>query len=182
MYILLNNLIGGAKTRETEKPNENDTEKLKKLAKLVNLLNDKFIAIHGMHYDNKKIKIKYNNKCYKLILITEYEPANLSISTDHYFKCRVAYIDDNNHEIIIPWHLSIYSTNYYNNKNAKISYVHITREEKKTEPFNAKMKLNYDQLTLNTQKIVDEINKTLKSSSKIYFEESLGSIIAISIL
>jgi len=168
MYILLNNLIGGAITSEKEKPN--NKADLKKLATLVNSLNEKFIAIHNMNNENKEIKIKYNNKCYKLILITEYEPPNVSISPDHYFKCRIAYINDKNDEIIIPWHLSIYSTDYYNNKDAIISYVHITREAKKTEPYNAKMKKNYEQLKNNTKIIVDEINNTLKSS-KIYFKE-----------
>ena len=55
MYILLNNLIGGAKTSNKEKPPEN--KNLRLLATFVNLLNDKFATIHAINTEDKEIKI-----------------------------------------------------------------------------------------------------------------------------
>ena len=170
MYILLNNLIGGAKTSNKEKPSEN--KNLRLLAIFVNLLNEKFAAIHAINTEDKEIKIKYNKKCYKVVLITEHDIPTVGTNDDNYFKCRIKYINDNGDEIIIPWHLSIYSTKYISNSDAKISYVHITRETNEQVPYNRKMVDNYNALSENTKLIVDEINKKLKSnSSRIYFDE-----------
>ena len=171
MYILLNNLIGGAKTSDKEKPHEHDKKNLKKLATFVNLLNDKFAAIHAINTEDKEIKIKYNKKCYKVILITEHDIPTVGTNDDNYFKCRIKYINDNGDQIIIPWHLSIYSTKYNINLDAKISYVHITRETREEFPHNRKMVDNYNALSENTKLIVDEINKILKNPSRIYFDE-----------
>ena len=171
MYILLNNLIGGARTSDKEKPHEHDKKNLKKLATFVNLLNDKFAAIHAINTEDKEIKIKYNKKCYKVILITEHDIPTVGTNDDNYFKCRIKYINDNGDQIIIPWHLSIYSTKYNINLDAKISYVHITRETREEFPHNRKMVDNYNALSENTKLIVDEINKILKNPSRIYFDE-----------